>query len=117
MLSCVKFIGLQKRDAVLQQYNESDALVFPSKLETWGLPITEIKLYNKTILVANCRYAYETVGNYGKACFFDPNDPLHLSGLMEKAINYSLVFDTPASTAPQQPFTKNWKELFSLILS
>ncbi len=113
---CIKFIGLQTREKMWQLYGQSSCLVFPSKLETWGLPITEMKLYNKPVLVANCRYSHETVGNYSKAVFFNPGSSTALCNLMQKAIAGTLEFKPVTEMIPAYPFSRNWKELFSLIL-
>jgi len=115
-LKCVKFIGLKTREDVWKLYNEASCLVFTSTMETWGLPITEMKLFDKPIIVAKCKYAYETVGDYNKACFFEPRNALQLSELMKKALTENLEFSSANFFQPQQPFTKSWKDLFSLIL-
>jgi glycosyltransferase involved in cell wall biosynthesis len=95
----------------------ADVLVFPSKLETWGLPITEFQQFNKPMLVANCRYAQETIGNYEKAALFEPDDPASLAEQMERAMSDRLEFQkrTPVKIAP--PFSRNWSELFSILLA
>jgi glycosyltransferase involved in cell wall biosynthesis len=116
-LSSVKFIGLQKREELVKLYCESSCLLFASIMETWGLPITEMKLFNKPIIISNCKYAYETVGNYNKACFFNPWDAVQLSELMKNALSGTLKFNSTGFSRPQPPFANSWKELFSLILS
>ena len=63
-------------------YNESSCLIFPSKLETWGLPITEYKFFNKPIIVADEKYAIETIGNYNKAIYFESDNTRKLAGFM-----------------------------------
>lgn len=112
----IKFIGLQPRDKVFEWFNSCSCLVFPSKLETWGLPITEAKSFNKPILVANRAYAKETVGNYDKVCFFNPEDEAKLAALMKSFIEGTIVYDKTNFTQPAEPFTKTWKELFYLLL-
>jgi glycosyltransferase involved in cell wall biosynthesis len=114
---CLKFIGIQNRDNIWGLYASCSCIVFPSLMETWGLPISEAKLFNKPILVADLAYAHETVGNYNKACFFDPSDPGALAALMEKAMHALLEYDLPAYTIPQQPFVQSWTALYNLILS
>ena len=116
-LSCVKFAGLQKRDEMENLYNTAACVVFASKMETWGLPITEAKIFRKPMLVADLKYAHETVGDYDKACFFDINDPVALAALMGKAMNGTLEYHSPAYIVPPQPFVKSWKELFELVLA
>lgn len=115
-LKCVKFIGLKAREDVWKLYDEASCLVFTSTMETWGLPITEMKLFDKPIIVAKCRYAYETVGDYDKACFFEPRNALQLSELMKEALTGNLEFSSSNLLQPQQPFAKSWKDLFALIL-
>jgi glycosyltransferase involved in cell wall biosynthesis len=116
-LSQIKFMGLLTRQQVYEHYQMADVLVFPSKLETWGLPITEFQQFNKPMLVANCRYAQETIGNYEKAALFEPDDPASLAEQMERAMSDRLEFQkrTPVKIAP--PFSRNWSELFSILLA
>ena len=115
-INCIKFIGRQTREKTLELYKESDCLIFPSKMETWGLPITEMKCNNKPMLVADERYARETVGDYNKVCFFKTNSAESLATLMEKAISGTLEFEKTNYTIPGQPFAQSWKELFEIIL-
>jgi len=115
-ISNIKFIGLQSRDKVFDLYKISDCLIFPSKLETWGLPITEFKQFGKPILAADLPYAHETVGNYDTVCFFDPDNPYELSNLMENIINNKLVCHSNIVPQPKYPFAKSWKDLFDILL-
>ncbi|WP_207632657.1 glycosyltransferase [Foetidibacter luteolus] len=115
-LPCICFIGVQERENVWALYRKSNCLVFPSKMETWGLPITEAKFFDLPILVADCRYAYETVNTYEKACFFDTTDVNSLSALMLKAIKGNLDFHKPMFKEPNQPFVQSWHQLYQLIL-
>jgi glycosyltransferase involved in cell wall biosynthesis len=115
-LKQIKFTGKLTRNEIFKLYEESDCLVFPSKLETWGLPITEMKMYNKPILVADCKYSHETVGNYEKACFFNPQDHMQLKDLMQNAVNNTLVYDKTDFTPPNNPFAQSWGELFAYFL-
>ena len=71
----LRFLGLQSHDRMLEHYKEGNALLFPSRLETWGLPITEAKQHQLPMLVAEVPYAHETVGEYDLVSFFDPQNP------------------------------------------
>lgn len=113
-LRCLRFIGLLSRTKVFEHLMTCDCLLFPSKLETWGLPITEAKCFSKPILVADLPYAHETVGNYDKVLFFAPESADDLAEKMLRAIQGkfdSQVFDLPAS-----PFVDTWKGLFEVLL-
>lgn len=89
----IHFLGLLTRERVFNYYQMSDVLIFPSKLETWGLPVTEFKVYDKPILISDLSYAKETIGEYKKVNFFDPDDHIHLAKLMKQHIEGSIVFD------------------------
>lgn len=113
----VKFIGLQSRQKVFELYEEADCLIFPSKLETWGLPLSEFKSYGKPILVADLPYAHETVGRYDKAKFFDPTDACQLADYMMALMEGRLQFDLCDPIEPTQPFAPDWGALFEILLA
>ncbi|GHB59268.1 glycosyltransferase [Persicitalea jodogahamensis] len=114
----IKFLGLLQKNELEIEYSKSDVLIFPSKLETWGLPISEFKRLDKTILLSQLPYANETLGNFDKAHFFDPDDHNELVSLMESIIKYGAnsVWDISQINPPAPPFSNSWKEMFRLIL-
>ncbi|GGG27069.1 glycosyltransferase [Pontibacter amylolyticus] len=113
----INWIGALTREQVDSYYIQSDCLIFPSKLETWGLPITEYKPHQKPMLLARLPYAKETVGSYEQVSFFDPHNAAELAGLMEQVIERKIAFEGNQAPAIAQPFTTNWSELFHLLLS
>jgi glycosyltransferase involved in cell wall biosynthesis len=113
----VRWLGLLPRQQVFARYAEADCLLFPSKLETWGLPITEFKTTGKPILAADLAYAHETVGSYAQAAFFDPEKPEELARLMKAAALGKQAFSAVKAEPISSPFAANWTELWSLLLS
>lgn len=109
------FVGLQNREQMAVQYREAAAVIFPSKLETWGLPISEAKLYNKPLLVADMPYAHETVGTYDRVSFFPPTEPSALADLMQSVIERRWQPVGAKEEIPSQPFARNWNELWHLM--
>jgi len=117
-LKNIKFLGLLERKELMKYYKSSENIIFPSKLETWGLPITEAKIFGKNILLADLEYAHETLGNYGNVIFFEPDDAKKLAEKMEILINGENVkFDGNLEKNIEKPFCRNWKELFEILLS
>jgi glycosyltransferase involved in cell wall biosynthesis len=116
-LANVRFAGFLSRDELEREYERADALVFPSKLETWGLPLSEFRRFGKPIFAANLPYARETLGGYSHSVFFDPSSPAELARLLRMlCANEALPFETPSvSTAP--PFAADWNELVSMLLA
>jgi glycosyltransferase involved in cell wall biosynthesis len=78
-LKTMRFIGRQAAPDMQRLYENADGLLFPSKLETWGLPITEAQAHGLPLLVSDLEYAHETVGNYDAVTFFKPDDAHELA--------------------------------------
>jgi len=112
----IEWVGRLSREQVVSLYAESDCLLFPSRLETWGMPISEFKQTGRAIFAADLPYAHETIGSYDAVRFFPPNDPAALAGLMEQFIRGDLRLDSVAAPTPPAPFAADWKVLFDLLL-
>ena len=116
-LECVKFIGLQSRENLMRYYNKTETVIFPSKIETWGLPITEAKEFKKKLILADLPYAHETLGNYEDVFFFNPDSAEELASKMESVITEKdTSFDGNICKEIEQPYCNSWKELFEIIL-
>ena len=77
----IDFHGLMKREELFGYYKAASCLVFPSRVETWGLPITEYMMLNGgRMLLADLPYAHETSGENG--LFFPATDAECLKDLM-----------------------------------
>jgi glycosyltransferase involved in cell wall biosynthesis len=113
----VRLIGRVSHTEVKALYKQQDCLVFASKLETWGLPLTEAKHEGLTILAADLPYAREAIGDYDGATFFRSQDATALAGMM-KAFRYGQLQDVQATQPPiQAPFAANWQALLQQLLS
>ena len=87
----VVFMGRLSREEMIEQY-ASTILVFPSYIETIGLPLVEAKATGCKIIVSDCEYAHEAVGNYREADFFSSFDYKTLEDLIEKnCMNYGML--------------------------
>ena len=116
-LKSVQWLGQQTRVQVEELYETADCLVFPSKLETWGMPISEWKRTKKPMLVADLPYAHETVGDYPDVSFLDVHDAEALAGMMETMITGGAVLPGSKSEPIAALFAANWNELFAILLA
>ena len=113
----IQWLGRISREHVLRVYSETDCLLFPSLLETWGMPLTEFKQTGRPILAADLPYAHETIGSYDAVRFFPPRNASALADLMAQLIGNTLRFDSVHEPNPAQPFAPNWNALFDLLLA
>lgn len=111
-----QFLLSLKRKKLLKYYNSIDCLIFPSKLETWGLPISEAKSYQKPMLVANLAYAKETVGDYKNVSFFDVNNPQQLANLITQFVEKNIIFEGNKYPYGDENTISSWETMFDLIL-
>lgn len=115
-LPAIKLIGLQDKTAMAAQYDQADVVLFPSKLETWGLPISEARELGKRILLADLPFAHEALGTYDGATFLDPGRPDLWAQAMRAAVAGELMADSP-DMHPVQPDFRTWTELMESIIA
>ncbi len=82
--------GRQPYEEVLRRYHTS-ALVFPSYIETVGLPLLEGRAAGTIVLAADIVFAREVLEGYENAYFFDPFKPEELADLMERVVTGEIV--------------------------
>ena len=96
---------------LLRYVKSCDLIVFPSMIETLGLPLLEAASFGKTILVADLEYAREVIGGYQGAHFVPLHNPKawgeSIISLANKNINYE-------SFSPQDTLN-SWSVFFNLI--
>lgn len=117
-VSSLDFIGFLRRETLLDYYAKSHCLIFPSKVETWGLPISEFKTFDKPMLLADLPYAYETAAGASRVAFFDPEQPRALAEQMLLLIQGETSFLNPVPQVNiEAPVTHSWQELFDVLLA
>jgi glycosyltransferase involved in cell wall biosynthesis len=116
-LRSVSWLGIMPRDRILLLYAKADCLLFPSKLETWGMPISEFQQTGKPMLVIDLPYAHETVGTYPAVRFFPPGNPPILAQAMESFIQGRLAYSPTSAPSIPAPFAADWTELFNILLN
>ena len=81
----IQCIGAQPRNKVLDMLHQS-TLLFPSRLETLGIPLLEGKMCKTFILSADMLFAHDILGGYPNVDYFDVYDPEELADKMQAII-------------------------------
>jgi glycosyltransferase involved in cell wall biosynthesis len=115
-LKSVRWLGILPRNEVEKLYHEVDCMIFPSKLETWGMPITEFKRTGKAILAIDLPYAHETVGDYEKVSFFKSGNLSDLASQMMRVMMGGMIFEKHLEQPIAEPYSRNWSELWCILL-
>jgi glycosyltransferase involved in cell wall biosynthesis len=87
----IEFRGRLERKEVFELYAKS-YLLFPSYIETFGLPMLEAKLHKTMILASDKPFSHEILDNYENAYFFDPFDEKDLMFKMESVIKDKISY-------------------------
>lgn len=115
----IKFMGMIKQKDLFDLYAKVDALVFPSLIETWGLPISEFSSYDKPMLLSDLMYSHET-SSLSKAKLVGFFDPMNEKELFQKMLNLINNDHRDLTTAPniaiEEPVAYNWQEIFSKLI-
>ncbi len=83
----IEFLGSMSINNVYEYYSKA-VLIFPSYIETFGLPMLEAKMHRSPVLASDCAFSHEILDGYDKAHFFDPFDTLQLTELMRMVLDY-----------------------------
>ncbi|MFH0288643.1 glycosyltransferase [Vibrio owensii] len=73
--SQIQNLGVLKYEDLLEKYMQSDGLLFPSFLETYGLPLVEAAALGKRILCSDLPYARDVLEGYEGVDYIPHNNP------------------------------------------
>lgn len=108
---CFEFVGSLGFEQVLQYYKSCDLIVFPSYLESFGLPLVEAAKFGKKILAADLDYAREVLSGYNGVTYLPIHNPCAWGDAIFQSMEQKEQFD---SWEPE--FGKNsWQKFFQLV--
>ncbi|WP_304952327.1 glycosyltransferase [uncultured Alistipes sp.] len=91
-------------------YRNALALLFPSYIESFGLPLFEAAAAGLPILAADTDYAHDVVGKYEGTSFLNYRDP---DSWADKILE---IIRAPIRFQPYHPTeTTGWKDFFALV--
>ncbi|WPC74250.1 glycosyltransferase [Vibrio porteresiae] len=103
------FLGPLAFDDVQKYYNSVDLIVFPSRLETFGLPLIEAAALGKPIVTVDSAYSREVLGDYRGASFCQVGDSAGWSESILKAINKDHF-------TPLEVNNNGWLDFYNLLV-
>lgn len=120
-VTSISFAGLMDKSTLYAHYHLADCFVFPSRVETWGLPITEyMQVHGGTrpMILPDLPYAHETSATASLVCFFPSEHAQILAERMQETMmsNHSKYY-YPKELPLSSPTAKDWHELFDILLN
>jgi len=110
------FIGRVSREEVLSYYSQA-TLLFPSRLESFGLPLLEARLCGSLVLASRTPFALEILAGYSSAHFYGGDDSGSLADLMSAVLTGDLDREeTPrAKDGSWVSVDADWGKLIALL--
>lgn len=113
----LKFVGFLSQKEIFDYYAKVNCLVFPSKMESWGLPISEFSVTEKPMLLSDLPYAHSAAVNSKKTAFFNPEKVDELQKQMESLLRGEENFLHSIPEEKNEGYhPRNWNELFAVIM-
>jgi glycosyltransferase involved in cell wall biosynthesis len=117
-LKNIIWLGQLSSEKMKSIYSKSNTLLFLSKLESWGLPLTEASSFGLNIVASNLPYAHETLSNFEKAIFIEVDDIYTLSGVLKSFIlNEKPQFSKKEYQLLREPYFQTFDECIDYINS
>lgn len=110
----INSIGEIPRDEVITKLNK-EVLVFPSFIETFGLPLAEGKIMNSVILASDTLFSREILQDYNNGYFFNPFNEKELGRLMIDSINGQIT--KYPRVKDKEVFDNSWEKVCKLLSS
>ncbi len=110
--SCV---GRLSHAGCLSEYEKADALIFPSVLESYGLPLVEAMVMGMPVVAADLPYARVLCGDEG--IYFDPESPESLLNACKELKKRLLDGWRPDWSASLKSMPKTWAAVAQGFLS
>lgn len=105
----VLFLGALSYEHVLMYYKSCSTVVFPSYIESFGLPLVEAAMFGKPLVAIDEDYAREVISSYPGALFAPRNAPQQWMNAIEKSFSYTNI-------KPYSPnYETSWSDFFTLL--
>ncbi len=110
-------VGRMAHDDVMRQYSAS-TLIFPSKLETFGLPLLEAALVKSPILASDMPFSHEILEGYPNVSYFKADSAEKLADLMEMQIKNKTEYEIIENNSwyNERHCDVGWSSIFDALL-
>lgn len=112
----VESIGQISYEEVLSYYKSCDALLFPSYIETIGLPLIEVSKFHKKILVSDCEYSKDVLNGYSKVEYLDyKNSDAWCKAIKNEISSSNMICNEEGKIKLMNYKNNGWNSMFKLI--
>ena len=111
----INLVGLLTPDALTQAYRSHQLMLFPSRVESWGLPLSEGRAQGIGIIATDHPYAHEAIGDYDGASFFPAGDATAAARLIISYWTQGRPLGHSVAARPPAPYAESWDSLVNML--
>lgn len=104
------FHGIVPHNQILSMYKSSNGLLFPSVIETLGLPLIECAHFGKTVIACDMVYAHEVLKGYNGVKFVNPYSEEEWANALCDSI-----FENKEYPPLLQQSKSSWEDFFDIV--
>lgn len=110
----INYLGVLPYEQLIIKYRAADLVVFPSYIETFGLPLAEAASLGKRIICSDTEFAREVLNNYAGAEYLDAKNASAWASAIEAEFKSG---SSPGRevTHFQYQRTSGWNDFFKLL--
>lgn len=108
----IKCIDYVSREQLELEYHSS-TLIFPSYIESLGLPLLEARSCKCVVLASDMPFSHECLKDYSNAYFFNPFKPEELAELMKQVILGEIIIKTDVINSFKKE--NGWEKVIKII--
>lgn len=116
-VSSIDFHDYMSRTELYDYYARAACLVFCSRVETWGLPISEFKPSGKPMILPDLPYARETAAGGVCVKFVPCQSVVDWTRSMQSVLEGGAGFASVPQSKMEAPCALSWEEVFATLLS
>lgn len=106
------FTGKLSFEELHEIYKLTDCLLFPSKVESFGLPLIEAAVMGKYIIASDLNYAHDVLSDYKECKFVNPDSPIEWASAINE---YSHFDDVRMNRENAFIYKDQWPDFLSFI--
>jgi glycosyltransferase involved in cell wall biosynthesis len=112
------FVGRIPREEVLRLYRRT-TLLFPSRLESYGLPLLEARIVEAPIIASDTPFAREILEGYSRVCFCGESDAAAFAEAMKKVMSSQRIVHAGSATTEgiEIKTPPRWGEVIDLLIA
>ncbi|MFZ3388758.1 glycosyltransferase [Buttiauxella gaviniae] len=110
--SHIEYLGVLTHDLLKVKYQEATAIVYPSYIESYGLPLIEAASLGKRIICSDLPYSRDVLAQYNGAVYVKYN---HVNGWVDELANSMLSPSEHYFKPFENDSRSSWEHFFKLL--